>query len=78
MQKKKTGTDYFHCLVCNHQTCQTWSQISSPRDKETCISQQIAERHVTLARCDVRSVLGDQQKVNVPPKTWALPKSDIG
>ena len=53
----------------------TPSQVatSAPKDKAACVSQ-IAERHVTVARCDVRSTLCDQQEVNVAP----LPESDTG
>ena len=53
---------------CRH-ACQTKSQISisTPNDKEAGFSQ-IAERHVTVARCDVRSALSDQQEVNLRPK----------
>ena len=51
------------------------SQVSTsaPKDKPGCVSQ-IAERHVTVARCDVRSAVCDQQEANVAP----LPESDTG
>ena len=67
--KKKTR--YILLSLCGVQwrSCQTRSQTSTsaPEDKEACASQ-IAERHVTVARSDVRSAVCDQPKVNVPPK----------
>ena len=62
-------------LKCAMARTPTRSQVSTsaPKDKAACVSQ-IAERHVTVARCDVRSALCDQQEVNVAP----LPESDTG
>ena len=78
--KKVTRYSLFSLLAAQPADCwhagqiQSQISISPPKDKEAFFSQ-IAQRHVTVARCDVRSALCDQQEVNAPQKTWALPET---